>query len=132
MGGSGLVLAVAAKGGGAMNAAYVLTAILGAALVVATAAGSYFAFKTSRNTTLIQVYKGTADAWQERAAAYAVQIKELQTQNAGQAAELADLRGQVTMLKEMVTGGHSMSKMLEKVDRILGLLEAGQKGARGA
>jgi predicted nucleic acid-binding Zn-ribbon protein len=92
-------------------------------LAVATAAGAYFAFKTSKNTQLIQVYQGTANAWQERAAAYADQIKELQSQNQEQATKIADLQGQVSMLKDMATGRQTIGQLLEKVDRIQTLLE---------
>jgi hypothetical protein len=106
-----------------VNSVYVLTAVLGAALAFATAAGAYFAFKTSRNTQLIQVYQGTANAWQERAAAYADQIKELQEQNKGQAAEIADLRGQVSMLKDLATGRQVIGQLLEKVEHIQTILE---------
>jgi hypothetical protein len=96
----------------------ILTALLGVALAGATAAGAFFAFKTSRNTQLITIYQGTATAWQERAAAYAEQIKELQEQNRRQAAELADLRGKVSMLTDMATGRESIGKLLEKVSHI--------------
>ena len=111
-----------------MDSIYALTAVLGAALAVATAAGAYFAFKTSRNTQLIQVYQGTANAWQERAAAYADQIKELQAQNQQQASELADLRGQVSMLKDLATGRQTIGQLLEKVNHIEFLLEGRTHG----
>jgi hypothetical protein len=101
----------------------VLTAILGVALTIATVAGAYFAFRTSRNNQLIQIYQGTANAWQERAAAYAQQIKELQEQNAKQAGELADLRGQVSMLRDLATGHQEIGMLLGKVDRVLAILE---------
>lgn len=106
-----------------MNTVYILTTLLGVALAAATVAGAFFAFKTARNTQLIQVYQGTATAWQERAAAYADQIKELQEQNQRQAAELADLRGQVSMLKDLATGRQTIGQLLEKVDHIQALLE---------
>jgi TolA-binding protein len=101
----------------------ILTALLGLALASATAAGAFFAFKTARNTQLIQIYQGTATAWQERAAAYTEQIKELQQQNLSQGGEIADLRGQVSMLKDMATGREALGQLLAKIDHIQSILE---------
>lgn len=113
-----------------MNTLLVLTGLLGVALVVATAAGGYFAFKVSKNSQLITIYQGTANAWQQRAAAYEDQIKALQTQDqaktlqiADQDKKIADLNGQVTMLKEMATGSQILGQLVAKVDHITTLLE---------
>lgn len=113
-----------------MNTLLVLTGLLSVALVVATAAGAYFAFKVSKNSQLITVYQGTANAWQQRAAAYEDQIRELQVQDqaktlqlAAQDKKIADLNGQVAMLKEMVTGSQTLGQLVAKVDHITTLLE---------
>jgi hypothetical protein len=111
-----------------LNPVYILTAILGAVLAVATVAGTFFAFKTSRTTQLIGVYKGTAEAWEQRAAAHAEEIKELQNQNQDQGRQIADLQGQVTMLKEMVTGHEMLEELLARTSQIQQLLESGQNG----
>jgi cell division protein FtsB len=104
---------------------YVLISVLGLVLVLATGAGAYFAFKTSRNAQLVEVYKGTADAWQERASAYADQIKQLQEQDKIKTGQIADLTGQVNMLKDMVTGQRSLDVLNGKVDRVLELIAPG-------
>lgn len=108
---------------------YVLISVLGLILVLATGAGAYFAFKTSRNAQLVEVYKGTADAWQERASAYADQIKQLQDQDKIKTAQIADLTGQVRMLKELVTGQRSLDVLNGKVDQIIALLATGEHHA---
>lgn len=111
-----------------MDTIYTLTAVIGVVLALATGAGAYFAFKTSRNAQLIQVYQGTANAWEERARAYEVQIKELQAQNQQQATELADLRGQVGTLRDLATGRPAIDQLNGKVDKILVLLEEQSHG----
>ena len=111
-----------------MDTIFALTAVLGLALTIATAAGAFFAFRASKNSQLIEVYQGTANAWQERAAAYSDQIKELQQENQKLNSELADLRGQVNMLKDLATGNQVITALITKVDRIATLLEGLQHG----
>lgn len=97
---------------------YTIVSVAGLILVLATITGAYFAFRQSRNTQLVEVYRGTANAWQERASAYADQIRELQEQDKVKTAQIADLIAQVAMLRELVTGQRSIELLIQKVDDI--------------
>lgn len=109
--------------------------VLGLLIAIAGSLGVWSAFKTQRNVQVAKLYQDTAEGWQKKSEMLEGQVEDLtnekdrlKAQNATQARQIADLHGQIAVLRDVVSGKSAVellttefrdtaSKILEEIHR---------------
>jgi cell division protein FtsB len=90
-----------------VSSGLLLDILIGFVTVVLAGAGTvgaWAALRVGKNTTTVSNYREAAQSWRLKSEAQDAEIRELQTENADLKKQLADLSGQVGVLRDMVTG----------------------------
>jgi uncharacterized protein YeeX (DUF496 family) len=77
------------------------SAFIGLIITAATVVGA--SARNSHNAQTLANYRDVARSWKEKSEAQDVAIKELEARDEERERKLADLQGQVTMLRELLT-----------------------------
>lgn len=112
--------------------------IIGSLLAIATAVGIWAAFRVGKNAQTITNYRDAVQSWKERSESQDVKIAEqenemndLRDKQHKLEAENADLRGQVAVLRDAISGrqwfdmivkqlGDQHNEMMGRLDRLAG------------
>ena len=109
--------------------------ILAALLVVAGAIGTWAAFRVGRNAQTVSNYRDALGSWKERSEAQDVKIEEqhsemtqLRENQHKLEAENADLRGQILVLRDAISGRQVFDTIVDAIeDQNRKLLEMSNK-----
>lgn len=101
--------------------------VLATLLAVAGSVGTWAALRVGRNAQTLKNFRDSADSWKGKATAQESEISDLQKENTKLKSEIAELRGQVhalgdlvrTAISELASPSNAQhQEVLERLDRI--------------
>jgi hypothetical protein len=98
------------------------TAILAFATFVFAIVGVAGTWRAARSTSALNQYRDTAQAWEAKASAQAMQIKDLETDAAKKDRQIAELEGKVMVLQDSLTGRVAWEILEAKITEALQLM----------
>jgi cell division protein FtsB len=88
----------------------ILGSLVGILLVTAGTVGTWAAMRVGKNTQTVSNYREAAQSWQLKSQAQGAEIKELQAENTELRKQVADLSGQVGVLRDLITGASAVAE----------------------
>jgi hypothetical protein len=99
-----------------------LTAIIGAATFIFAVVGVAGTWRGARSTSALNQYRDTAQAWESKSHAQAMQISDLQADAAAKDRRIAEMEGKVTVLQEALTGRAAWEILETKIAEAVALI----------
>lgn len=88
-------------------------------LLITAAAVIGASFRNSHQAQVIANYREAASSWKEKAEAQDVAIKELEARDAEKDRQIAELTGQLTMLRDLVTSRPDFERLTVDFERMV-------------
>jgi hypothetical protein len=98
------------------------TAVLAFATFIFAVAGVAGTWRASRSTSALNSYRDTAAAWEAKADAQAMQIRDLEADGAKKDQRIAELEGKVAILSDTLTGKAAWEILEGKISEALVLI----------
>lgn len=98
------------------------TAVLAFVTFIFAVVGVGGTWRASRSTSALNQYRETARAWEAKATAQSMQLKDLETGSAEKDQRIAELEGKVAVLQDSLTGRVAWEILEAKIAEALALM----------